>query len=540
MQRNQTDWHIGQQTTINEVFRQSLERVPNKTFLDFSGTKISYREFDERCNALAHGLVDLGLAKGKTVVTLMDNALEGVLLWFAAARIGAIYVAINTAYKGDFLRHQVNDAGAEIVVADADYLERMVAIADELPNLKHLIYRGQTQRHVEGNFSFGSIDDHYLHGKERLELEVAPGDIVALIYTAGTTGPSKGCMMVHNQMCNVAQQTIESDARSEDEIAWTCLPFFHNNALCCTILAQAMIGGTAAVSPRFSVSNFWHELERSGASIATGLGTMQVFLAQAPDNDAMLRYKGKLRVMRGAPWPGDLQRVWQERFGVKMTGSGCYGITEACNVTSLKFGIDAPFGSSGMRNDDFDVRIVDDLGRELPPGESGEVVCRPLRPNVMFKGYWNRPADTLKVMDDLWMHMGDIGRFDADGFFYFVDRKKDYMRRRGENISSYEMETAFLRHADLEEVAVHAVKTVSEDDVKVTVVLKAGSTLTEERLARWAIDNLPYFAVPRYFEFRKTLPKNPVGRILKYQLREEGCTPATWDLEKSGITFSKR
>jgi crotonobetaine/carnitine-CoA ligase len=159
----------------------------------------------------------------------------------------------------------------------------------------------------------------------------------------------------------------------------------------------------------------------------------------------------------------------------------------------------------------------------------------------MFEGYWNRPADTLKIMRNMWLHSGDIGKFDEQGFFYFVDRKKDYLRRRGENISSYEVETGLRGHPAVHDVAVHAVFSESgEDDVKATLVLKPGQTLSEEDLCRWAADRLPYFTVPRYFEFRNDLPRNPVGRVLKYQLRDEGCTPATWDRDRAGFQLAKR
>jgi crotonobetaine/carnitine-CoA ligase len=166
---------------------------------------------------------------------------------------------------------------------------------------------------------------------------------------------------------------------------------------------------------------------------------------------------------------------------------------------------------------------------------------RPLKPNIMFQGYWRRPDDTQRLMRNMWLHTGDIGKFDEEGFFYFVDRKKDYLRRRGENISSFEMEAAFLNHPDIEDVAVHAVPSpVGEDDVKVTAVLKPGAQLSAEALCRWAIDQVPYYAVPRYIEFRDNLPRNPQGRVLKYQLRDEGRTEATWDRDTSDITLSKR
>ena len=191
-------------------------------------------------------------------------------------------------------------------------------------------------------------------------------------------------------------------------------------------------------------------------------------------------------------------------------------------------------------NEDFDVRIVDENDNELPSGQAGEIIVRPRHPDIMFSGYWNRPEDTLKILNNLWLHTGDIGRFDEDGFFYFVDRKKDYLRRRGENISSYELEMTINQHPDIDQVAVHAVLTDSEDEVKATAVRVAESKINEETLCRWCIDNLPYFAVPRFIEFRDALPRNPFGRVLKYQLRDEGCTLQTWDRETSEVTLEKR
>jgi len=214
---------------------------------------------------------------------------------------------------------------------------------------------------------------------------------------------------------------------------------------------------------------------------------------------------------------------------------------EAAVITTLPAGEFAAPGSSGKRVADFDVRIVDELDRELPAGQPGEIIVRPLRPDIMFMGYWRRPEDTLKLLRNLWLHTGDIGKFDEAGFFYFVDRKKDYLRRRGENISSFEMEAAFARHPAIAEVAVHAVPSPrGEDDVKVTAILHAGAQLTAEELFQWAVDAVPYYALPRYIEFRASMPKNPQGRVLKYQLRDEGKTAATWDQEASGITIAKR
>jgi crotonobetaine/carnitine-CoA ligase len=248
-----------------------------------------------------------------------------------------------------------------------------------------------------------------------------------------------------------------------------------------------------------------------------------------------------LRIVQGAPFTAEDIAIWKRRFGVELAGVNTFGLTETCIVTTHPLNRPAPPGSSGRLNDSFDVRIFDDEDREVPAGTAGEIVVRPKRPHVMFEGYWRRPEATAALTRNLWFHTGDIGRFDADGFFYFVDRKKDYLRRRGENISSFEMESTFLEHPDIAEVAVHAVPSdVTEDDVKVTAVLREGASITAEELCRWSVEWLPYFAVPRYIEFRESLPRNPVGRILKYELRAQGVTPSTWDREASSVLIGKR
>jgi crotonobetaine/carnitine-CoA ligase len=198
--------------------------------------------------------------------------------------------------------------------------------------------------------------------------------------------------------------------------------------------------------------------------------------------------------------------------------------------------------AAGVVNDEyFDVRIFDDFDNELPPGTDGEIVLRPKRPHVMFEGYWGRPDVTVETSRNWWYHTGDIGRVDEDRYLYFVDRKADYLRRRGENIASFEVERILMSHGSIADVAVHAVPSdLTEDDLKVTATVKDGFDLTEEELFRWCIDRLPYFALPRYIEFRPNLPRSPVGRVLKRDLRAEGVTASTWDSEGSGIQYEKR
>lgn len=534
-------WAPSRQDTINAVLQRAVSAYGDRLFLDFEGREYSFADIDRNARRLAQGLSDLGIGKGDTVVTLLDNSAETTFILFAIMKLGAISVPVNTAYKGEFLRHQAADAEAKVIIAESDYAERVVAIASELPALTTLVYRGD--RPEVGVFSHRLMSWDELIEKDGADpsVEVSPSDLAMLIYTGGTTGPSKGCMVTHNYACNQARQMLKITGRNADSITWTPLPMFHMNAVCTTIICNMMVGGRVALYKRFSVSNFWQEIERTRANDVGLLATMMPLLAQAPENDAMKRCYGQLRACFGAPFPEPVQRVWRERFGVKHTVVGGFGLTEAAIVTILPFGTPGRPGSSGLRSDDFDVRIVDDDDVELPAGTPGEIVVRPRRPHIMFEGYWKRPADTLKVMRNLWFHTGDIGKFDEDGYFYFVDRKKDYLRRRGENISSFEVENTFRHQSAIEDVAAHAVLSdLGEDELKITAVLRPGASLTPEELFYWAVDRMPYFALPRYIEFRTALPKNPVGRVLKYQLRDEGVTDGTWDLEKSGIKVDKR
>ena len=532
-------WAADEQDTVTAVLARAAKAFPDRICLDFRGDKYTYRDVDRRSTQLAHGLRKRGVERGNRVGSILDSNLDAVLLWFAVNKLGAIHVPINTAYKGEFLRHQFANAGCRVLFAENDYARRVLDVANGLPDAELLLVRGEP---VDGNSDIKTepLIRAYADNTDGIDDLNAPTDLTMLVFTGGTTGPSKGCMISHNYACNIARQVLKRENRTKDDVNWTPLPLFHMNATAGSILSCMMVGATTAIFPRFSVSKFWPDVERSGATVVNLLGSMIGFIANAPDNEAAKRYYGRLKAVRGSPFPPDLQRLWKTRFGVTYVGSNGYGLTEAARVTSLPDGVHAPPGSSGKVNEDFDVRIVDDDDNELPPGEAGEIVVRPRHPGIMFDGYWNQPEETLKIMKNLWLHTGDIGKFDDEGFFYFVDRKKDYLRRRGENISTFEMEMTLKAHPLLDEVAVHAVFADSEDEVKVTATLANGATLDEESLCRWCVDRLPYFAVPRFIEFRKDLPRSPVGRILKYQLRDEGCTAQTWDREAADFELVKR
>lgn len=529
------------ETLLDSVSRFAREK-PDDVFLDFEGETVTFGQLEARSLAIANALRTAGVGKGDTVAMLLDNCVEAVVAPVAIARLGAIWVPINTAFRGEFLRHQVADCDARVMICDAGYLDRIHAIAGQVPRLEQVYVRGEFAASDDAGPDMASMEVLEAGDAAPFEGEVLPSDIACLIYTSGTTGPSKGCMISHDYLCSIGRRRNRSVVPVSGEITWTCLPLFHIAALGAVLISNLLVGERVAVVSRFSVSGFWDEIERSRASSAVMLASMLPLVAQAPDTDAMDRCHGQLRVVTGVPLSAEDRDAFLKRFGVGYANSFAYGQTEANLVSLLPWGEPLPpLDSMGPPSEDFDVLIADDLGRPVPIGEAGELLVRPRQPGVMFSGYWRQPEATLAAMTDMWWHTGDFVRMDEDGYLYFVDRKKDYLRSRGENISSFEVESAMSRHPLVSEVAFHTVpgEAGREEDLKATIVRTEGGDLDERALFDWSQENLPYFAVPRFIEFRAALPKNPIGKVQKHELRSAGVTTQTWDCEAEGLSIRR-
>jgi crotonobetaine/carnitine-CoA ligase len=538
-------WISGEQSTVLSLLEQRLATDPDGEYLDVCGTTLTAADVADTANRLAASLHALCVQQGDRVATLIENSAEAALAWWGIVRAGAIAVPINTAYKGEYLRHQLTDSASRVLVVESALAERAAQVVDAVEGLDHVVVISSNGAPV-GNANTHVWDDLLTTGDNAPDLMVRPSDVATFIYTGGTTGPSKGCMLSHNYHEALSRQIGICWERTADDVVWTPLPLFHFNAIVTAVLGPLVFGGRAAIYQRFSVSNFWPEMNRVGATITSTLGTMAYLLAHDSDRDEMPK-SGKpdantsLRLIGAAPLPVEVDDVIRSRFGVE-TFSGAYGVTEASLISWQPPGVRNRPNAAGVVNDEyFDVRIFDDDDNELAPHTKGEIVVRPKRPQVMFEGYWGRPEATVATSRNWWYHTGDIGVIDEDRYLYFVDRKADYLRRRGENISSFEVERVLMRHGALADVAVHAVPSeMTEDDLKITATVKDGASLTEEDLFRWCIDELPYFALPRYIEFRADLPRSPVGRVLKRELRAEGATADAWDADASGITFERR
>ncbi|MGQ0824524.1 MAG: AMP-binding protein [Actinomycetota bacterium] len=546
-------WLGGERHTITALLDRRLDTDPDSQYLDVCGATFTAAGVDATANRIANALRGLGLAPADRVAILIENSPEAMLAWWGAVRGGMIAVPINTAYKGQYLHHQLGDSGARVVIVQRTLAHRVDAVLGELPDLEHVVVVDEHEAPGEGHtISTGATpkvhewSELFTGDASRPAVTAAPSDLATFIYTGGTTGPSKGCMLSHNYHAALTRQIGTCWQRTADDVVWTPLPLFHYNALVTAVIGALAFGGRAAIYRRFSVSSFWTEMNRVGATITSTLGTMAYLLANDEDRPEMPRSGAAeanttLRLFAAVPLPTEVDNNLRERFDVE-TFSGAFGLTEASLVSWQPPGVRNKPNAAGVLNDEyFDVRLFDDDDDEVAGGEKGEVVVRPKRPHVMFEGYWGNPTATVAATKNMWFHTGDIGRVDEDGYLFFVDRKADYLRRRGENISSFEVESILMGHGALADVVVHAVPSdMSEDDLKITATVKPGAAITEEELFRWCIDQLPYFALPRYVEFRAELPRSPVGRVLKRTLRDDGVTTSTWDADAAGVKYDKR
>jgi crotonobetaine/carnitine-CoA ligase len=322
-----SSYRAGKRDSVVELIRRTAAKYPDRPFVVVDGAPYSYSEIDRRSNAMARELAQLGVAKGHCVVTLFDTNIDVFTCWFAINKLGAVWVPINTAYRGEFLRHQVADTEARIVICDDHYLDRFVQIAAELPDLELILTRnGATDQACL--VPIKRLDDFRGSDASALPPVVTPKDLAALIYTSGTTGPSKGCMISHNYLTAVARINRRYTWLKEGQTLWTCLPVFHVAALG-GVLSVMEDGSCAALARQFSLTRFWEDIEASGATSAMLMASIFALVAHAPETEAEKRCRGQLKMVFGVPITPAVRKIWQERFGVELVYSWSYGQTEA-------------------------------------------------------------------------------------------------------------------------------------------------------------------------------------------------------------------
>lgn len=514
----------GEPTTLPAILRDRAELTPDANFVTFQGTTISYGGMQDRAERAAAALGALGVARGDSVALMLPNCLEFLDLWFGCALIGAVMVPINTGLVGDGLAYIVRHSEAEVLLADDTSVATVDAALAGGPAPAQRFARGTPQ--AEG---WSSLADLLAGGHARPRLvESAPGDIASLLYTSGTTGLPKGVMNCHNAYAFAGYEFTQGHVRMRrDDVLYTSLPLFHVNAQMLTTVGSFVSGRPMVLAPRFSASRYWDEVRRHGATIVNYIGAMLTMLAkQSPREDDA---HGPTRLAIGGAAPAELWPAFEARFGLQILE--IYGLTETATFCLGSPPDDIRVGKLGRPVRWAEVRIESAPGVEAARGEPGEIVIRSREPDVLFRGYLKQKAETATAMGGGWFHSGDRGVQDEDGYFRFLDRTKDVIRRRGENISSYEIERALNEHPHVAESAAIGVPSeLGEADVLVVVVPASGAVPAPADLATHCAERLARFMVPRYVRFRDALPKTATQRVQKYLLREEGIGDA-WDRE---------
>ena len=526
---------------LPHLIARHVADVPDRvTMLDVEGRQSTYRELQDTYRTWSDAFRRLGVEPGDTVATMLPNSFVAYQAWLGAAWLGAVEVPINNAYLGDMLRHLLEDSRARVLVISRRFVDRLAGVADGLDHLRTVVVPDGEPGDALPDLPFDVLDgERFFAGATPADdLEgPAPHDTAALIYTSGTTGPSKGVLVPWAELFEFAR--LPPDGMLEDGGGYyTVYPAFHVSGKS-SLYMSARCRGHIAIREAFSLTEFWDDIRRFDIRAAGLVGPMAALLMLAPPspNDADTPLES---VFMGPLIPQVDE--FKARFGVRV-GTG-FGMSEV-GVPLGSDGFDLANATSCGRvrpgPPHYEVRIVDEHDDEVPVGAVGELIVRSGDPWVITPGYFNQPERTAAAWRNGWFHTGDGFRCDEDGNYYFVDRLKDAIRRRGENISSFEVEACVNQHPAVQECAAIAVPSeLGEDEIKVLVVAAAGAEVDPAQLIDFLEPRMPKFMVPRYVEVVDGLPKTDATfRTRKVELREAGLNDATWDREAGGRSMAK-
>ena len=526
---DQRDW------TLPRVLRARAAERPDHVFVDAPtwGVRMTYAEVLATAERIGSGLLARGHEVGDRVVLMMPNNPEYLLAWFGSAVAGMVEVPINTAYRGAFLEHQVRTVEPSAAVIVPEYAERFVESAQACSAIRRFYLVGagdEVEAAAERLRGAGFEAEPFAvlptsdAPADGVLPEVDYRDLGGIFFTSGTTGLSKGVAMSHSHLYFFADQGASLVRLTGDDVYLSVGPLFHGNAQFLAAYPAMIKGARFVLHEKFSASRWTDWIRESGATVTNLVGVMSDFLWKQPErpDDA----DNVLRCVWAVPNPSRIADAFKARFGIAELVEN-FGLTEVSMPILTPYGVPRPPGAAGLEVADwFEVRLVDPATDvEVPTGEVGELVVRPRTPWTICSGYHNMPEKSFEAMRNGWFHTGDGLRQDEDGWYYFVDRLKDAIRRRGENISSYELEQAILSHPDVAEVAVVAVPADgegAEDEVMAVLVARDGADLDAEVLWAYFDERIPAFAVPRFLKVVDALPTTPSGKLQKAPLRAAG------------------
>lgn len=523
---------------LPQILEQQAATRADHPYLQWTdaGKPLSFSEVNIQVNRLAHGLAAMSVKHGDLVAIFLPNCLEYILIWFALNKLGAAEVTIGDSFKGGFLRHPIALSKARLIITSSGLAHRIAEVEEQLPDLSHVIL-------WDDEMESGTLPPNFVRLTTSLYADLAvarddnpavpvdPRDLAAVLFTSGTTGPSKAVLMSHSQIYFFAEELMQVVRLGKDDVYLTSFPFFHANAQLESVYPALIAGIRCILYRKFSASDWLGRIRRSGTTVTNCLGATMAFIASQPS--AADDREHHLRCVFAAPAHPGLSQIFNERFGISQVVTG-YGQTEISMPFLSPWGVPIPAGACGVLLDQwFEVALVNpDTGEIASGAGTGELWVRHKVPGTISDGFLAMPEKTLEAWRDLWFHTGDLMRRDGSGWFYFVDRLKDTLRRRGENISSFEVEEVINSHPAVAECAVIAAaadEDGGEDEVMVCVVLEAGLMLDPADLIAYCEPRMPGFALPRYVDFIDALPKTPSEKVRKNELRKRGVTSATWD-----------
>ena len=535
-----------QNCTIGKVIEDKAKKYGDRTFLTYvpDGRTYSYRDLDILSTRIANGLVEIGIGEGVHVAVIMENCPEQFLLYLALGKIGAVSVPINTSARGRQLGHLLNLSDATTLVTETGLLDSFDREVLPATAVKRLLVLGgieEARALVPADGDIGLFDFAELASGSETPIESTARfcDVAFLAYTSGTTGPSKLNVFPHAHCILYALNNAEEHDYRDTDVAYVCLPMFHISALFGVTFAALLAGGTVVMTRRFSRTAFWDDIRGFGVTLINSLGAMSEFIWNQPPSPEDRNHK--IRLCRMVPVPR-FAAQFEDRFGLRIVSG--YGLSDFGQVAA--FTARDPrekLGSPGRPRRGIELRIVDEDDLDVAPGSVGEIVVRTKTPWNMAQGYYKMPEATLAAMRNMWFHTGDCGYLDAEGYLYFTHRKKDAMRRRGENISAVEVEQIILEHPAVLDAAVYAVRAESsEDEVAATIVLRDKADVSERELIEHCVRNMAYYMVPRYIRFATDLPRTLSHRVQKFKLIEDANADLSvfFDREKEGIVVGRK
>ena len=536
--------------TLTGLLQRQAEAHGEREFMSFEhGTSLSFASLHRDSDQLARNLASLGVAPGDRVMVMLKNRIEFMLAMFATMKVGAIFVPINTELKGAFLTHQMSNTEPRLLFLDHDLRDAFDAVKAGNESLATIIYvAGHVPKERPAVLAKAeAMTFENLSGLDGAKDDVLvtrkPQDIACIMYTSGTTGPSKGVLMPHAHCYLFGYGMARSMAMTKDDCQYVCMPLFHAMGLFLQVVSSLISGSKVFCIERFSPARWLDDVRACGATVTNALGVIPEFIFRTPETEYDRDHK--MRTVMAVPIAAEWGDAMEKRFGFKFIQA--YGMTEV-NLPCYTNEDDplSPGMAGHVLDDFFEVAIFNsETDAPLPQGEIGEIVVRPKVQFCFSQGYYRMPEKTVETWRNLWFHTGDAGYFDTEGRLYYADRIKDRIRRRGENISSFEIEQVLNDHPDVVESAVVGIRveiegTGGEDEVKAYIVTPSGAEIDNVALLDYCAENIPRFAVPRYIEAVAEVAKTATGKIQKEPLRQAGITNRTWDRESVGYKIPRR